>query len=64
MAQVNSARTSAAIAYPPRIAVRFGAASSRRRPNPTSKSRAMAKPVNTPPKADACRITNTNWNAV
>ena len=43
---------------------RFGAASSSRRAKPFSKSDAIPKPVNTPPNADACRSTNTNWNAV
>ena len=43
---------------------RFGAASSSRRAKPFSKSDAIPKPVNTPPNADACSSTNTNWNAV
>ena len=43
---------------------RFGAASIIRRAKPFSKSEAIPKPVKTPPKADACSSTNTNWNAV
>ena len=43
---------------------RFGAASIIRRAKPDSKSAAIAKPVNTPPKAAAWSSTKTNWNAV
>ena len=43
---------------------RLGAASSSRREKPDSKSAAIEKPVNTPPNADACSSTKTNWNAV
>ncbi len=60
----NTARDRAASAYPATIADRRGAASISRRPKPDSKSRAMAKPVNTPPKAEAWSSTNTNWKAV
>ena len=60
----NTARTMAEMAYPPRMPSRLGAASIIRRPKPDSKSRAMAKPVNTPPNADAWSSTNTNWKAV
>ena len=61
---MNSARTSADMAYPASSAVRCGAASIIRRPKPDSKSRAMPNPVKTPPKAEACMSTNENWNAV
>ena len=46
------------------IASRFGAASISRRAKPLSKSAAIPKPVNTPPKAADCSSTKTNWNAV
>jgi hypothetical protein len=46
------------------IPVRCGAASRSRRANPVSKSRAIPKPVNTPPKAADWSSTNTNWKAV
>jgi hypothetical protein len=46
------------------IPPRFGALSSSRRAKPESKSRATAKPVKTPPNAEDCRKTKTNWNAV
>ena len=42
----------------------LNAASIIRRAKPDSKSAAIPKPVNTPPKAAACSSTNTNWNAV
>jgi hypothetical protein len=42
------------------IPLRRGAQSSSLRAKPVSKSRAIAKPVNTPPKAADCM----NWNAV
>ena len=45
-------------------ALRRGAASIIRLPKPDSKSRAIAKPVNTPPKAEACMSTKENWKAV
>ncbi len=32
--------------------------------NPVSKSRAIPKPVKTPPKAADCSSTKTNWKAV
>ena len=44
--------------------VRFGAASSRRRAKPHSKSRAIPKPVKTPPNAADWSRTKQNWNAV
>ena len=46
------------------IALRCGAASISRRENPDSKSRAMPKPVKTPPKAADWSSTKTNWKAV
>ncbi len=46
------------------MASRLGAASIMRRPKPDSKSRAIEKPMNTPPNAEACISTKTNWNAV
>jgi hypothetical protein len=55
-------RTNAASPKPTRMPSRLGDASSRRFPKPPSKSRAMPKPVKTPPKAAACRRTKTNWN--
>jgi hypothetical protein len=42
----------------------LGAASSRRRAKPLSKSRAMPKPVKTPPKTADWSRTNANWKAV
>ena len=56
-------RTSAASAYPSTIPVRFGAASSRRRANPDSKSRAIPKPVKTPPNAADWIRTKQKWKA-
>ena len=44
--------------------IMLGAPSRSRRVKPFSKSAAMPKPVNTPPNADACSSTKTNWNAV
>ena len=44
--------------------MRFGAASSSRRAKPFSKSRAIPKPVNTPPNAADWTSTKQNWNAV
>ena len=35
-----------------------------RRAKPNSKSAAIAKPVNTPPKIADCMSTNTYWNVV
>jgi hypothetical protein len=46
------------------IALRLVAASMKRLPKPVSKSRAIPKPVNTPPNAADCSSTKTNWNAV
>ena len=43
---------------------RVGAASISRREKPFSKSEAIPNPVKTPPNAEACSSTNTNWNAV
>ena len=43
--------------YPTTMPAWLGAASSSRREKPDSKSRAMEKPVKTPPKADACIST-------
>src|SRR5215204_2387362 len=43
---------------------RFGAASSSRRAKPDSKSRAIPKPVKTPPNAADWIRTKQNWNAV
>ena len=57
-------RPSAASAYPRTIPLRFGDASSSRLPKPLSKSRAIPKPVKTPPNAADWRSTNTNWNEV
>ena len=51
-------------AYPATIPARFGAASRRRRAMPRSQSRAIPKPVKTPPNAADWSSTNTNWNAV
>ncbi len=62
--QVIRARVSAAIMYPTTMPPRLGADSMKRRAKPLSKSRAIAKPVNTPPKAADWSTTNTNWNAV
>ena len=61
---VTSQRQSAAAAYPITIPVRCGAARSRRRAKPVSKSRAIPNPVKTPPNAADCSSTKTNWNAV
>ena len=47
-----------------RSRVRFGAASSSRRAKPDSKSRAIPKPVKTPPNAADWIRTKQNWNAV
>ena len=44
--------------------IRFGEASISRWEKPFSKSEAIPNPVKTPPNADACSRTNTNWNAV
>ena len=44
--------------------MRFGAASSSRRAKPDSKSRAIPKPVKTPPNAADWISTKQNWNAV
>ena len=61
---VKLQRTSAASPYPSRIPKRFGEASSSRLPKPPSKSRAMPKPVKTPPNAADWSRTKTNWNDV
>ena len=42
----------------------WATASSRRRPKPDSKSRAIPKPVKTPPKAEAWSRTKANSKAV
>ena len=57
-------RPSAASTHPATTADRCGAARKRRRVKPLSKSRAIEKPVNTPPNAADWRKTKTNWNAV
>ena len=61
---MTSQRHIAAIANPSTIPVLCGEASSKRRANPNSKSRAIPNPVKTPPKAADWRSTKTNWNAV
>ena len=61
---VNAARTSAPSQYPAMIPLCRGAARSIRRAKPDSKSRAIEKPVNMPPNADACSRTKPYTKAV